>query len=231
MSKYTVEIAELVNAFTSEQSEKPIYERIDLALPIIFNFTYPIWNEEYRRTLERKIVMHYFKKEIGFETIGLWQLYLSERLNLIMPYYNKMYETTVIDYEITNDHNNLVSDSDTTTATNTRTGTTENTNTNNVTDTVTGEQIDCNTPQARINGGDYASFITNNNNTNTQVATGNNVNTVSDTIENTNYKTHTHTETGNNIPIADLVMKYRDTLINIDNLVIEELHDLFMMIY
>lgn len=66
--------------------------------PLVFNFDFPIWDENYRLTLETKILKHYYMREIGFETVGLWKLYLDERLNLIMPYYNELYKTTVLEF-------------------------------------------------------------------------------------------------------------------------------------
>lgn len=78
--------------------------------PLVFNFDFPIWDEAYRLTLETKILKHYYMREIGAETVGLWKLWLDERLNLIMPYYNKLYETTVLEFnplydvDLTTDH-------------------------------------------------------------------------------------------------------------------------------
>ena len=42
--------------------------------------------------------MHYYTREIGFETVGLWKLKLQTKLNEIMPYYNKLYETELLKY-------------------------------------------------------------------------------------------------------------------------------------
>lgn len=39
------------------------------------------------------------------------------------------------------------------------------------------------------------------------------------------------TENGYNIPLADLIIRYRDTFLNVDLMIIKELKDLFMMIY
>lgn len=50
--------------------------------------------------------MHYFNREIGLETYALWKLYLNERLNLEMPYYNQLYaiEANKYDYLINMDY-------------------------------------------------------------------------------------------------------------------------------
>lgn len=259
MSKYTQDLYGIINSLTYDSADKTIYQRIDLALPFIFNFDFPIWSEEYRTTLERKIILHYFKKEICCETFELWQLFLNERLNLIMPYYNKMYLSTIPEFDITKSYNNTSTDTETITDTNkttdtsnttndntsTSSGTGKVTNSNNTSNNVNNQKVDCDTPQAKINGGDYASFITNVTDTTTQTGSGESDTTNSDSstsngtisstketdITNTHNKTFNHSDSGNNIPIADLLVKYRDSLINIDNLIIEALHDLFMMIY
>lgn len=218
MSVYNV-----INDLTGDSVSTNIYAKVEAARTQIFDFSYPIWNEEYRATLENKILFHYFDKEICVESLARWQLFLYERLNLIMPYYNKMYLSTIQNFDITKDHNITSTDSET----DSNTIETTNTNTNTVTGITNSEEIECNTPQARLTEQDYASFITNNKGNNTQTATGTNTNTTT----NTNTKANSHTESGHNIPIADLLVKYRDSLINIDSMIIEELHDLFMLIY
>lgn len=75
-----------------------VNETLRKSAPLVFNFDFPIWDENYRLTLETKILKHYYMREIGFETVGLWKLYLDERLNLIMPYYNELYKTTVLEF-------------------------------------------------------------------------------------------------------------------------------------
>lgn len=103
MSKYTTEIRFLVEM--NSESSLPITKRVEQACPRIFNFDYPIWSLDYKKTLEKKILMHYFTKEIGFETVGLWKLYLEERMNLIMPYYNDLYTTVSNKYDWLEDIN------------------------------------------------------------------------------------------------------------------------------
>lgn len=53
---------------------------------------YPIFNENYRETLNSNILNYYYENEIGFETANLFKFYLNTKLNLIMPKYNALYE-------------------------------------------------------------------------------------------------------------------------------------------
>ena len=47
---------------------------------------------------EVKILRHFYTREIGEETFGLWQLRLCDRLNVIMPYYNQLYRSELIKF-------------------------------------------------------------------------------------------------------------------------------------
>ena len=71
---------------------------IEDALPLIFDFEFPIFDENYRSVLETKILRHYYTREIGLETYGLWKLKLQTKLNEIMPYYNKLYQSELYTY-------------------------------------------------------------------------------------------------------------------------------------
>ena len=60
-----------------------------------FNFgltSYPIFNESYRNTLNNNILNYYYESEIGVETAELFKKLLNDRMQLIMPKYNIMYQ-------------------------------------------------------------------------------------------------------------------------------------------
>ena len=76
----------------------PSTELIDKAIPNIFNFNFPCFDENYRKILCKKILLHYYTREICEETVGLWKLRLCTRLNEIMPYYNQLYRSAAIEF-------------------------------------------------------------------------------------------------------------------------------------
>lgn len=82
MAKYTIELGKLV-----ETGYK-------LALD-----NYPIFSEDYRRYLNQKIIEHFYFREIGQETADRFNFFLRRKMNEIMPYYNKMYESTLIEFD------------------------------------------------------------------------------------------------------------------------------------
>ena len=66
---------------------------------------FPIWDEDHRGELEKKIIEHYFFRQIGFETVGRFKFYLNTRLREIMPRYNKLYKTTLYKYNPIENYN------------------------------------------------------------------------------------------------------------------------------
>lgn len=103
MSKYTTEvrfICEMASGFPVENMAAYTPDQIvAAALPKIFNFDFPIYKESHRAELETKILKHYYTREIGAETVGLWKLWLNTTLNEIMPKYNFLYKAEEEAYE------------------------------------------------------------------------------------------------------------------------------------
>lgn len=62
------------------------------------NDKYPIWNEDHRTELEKKIVDHYAMWQIGFETFGRFKHEVNTRMREIMPYYIDIWKTTQYEY-------------------------------------------------------------------------------------------------------------------------------------
>lgn len=76
--------------------------RVKLAVPKVFDFTYPrkYLTDDEKEALEEKILRHYYFREIGLETVAKWKFYLESRMNEIMPYYDEMYRTAKLEYDI-----------------------------------------------------------------------------------------------------------------------------------
>lgn len=113
MSKYTTEvryICEVAAGLSESVGYNSVDTVINQAIPKVFDFSFPIYDENYRAVLERKILKHYYTREIAAETVGLWKLFLDRRLNEIMPYYNKLYESELFkfnplyDVDLTTEH-------------------------------------------------------------------------------------------------------------------------------
>lgn len=91
MANYTIElgtILRLVHA-SPEDDWKAGWETVGLAC-------YPIYDEEHRATLNGRLIRHYFLREIGVETPEMFAYFMDEAMRLIMPAYNKMYESELL---------------------------------------------------------------------------------------------------------------------------------------
>ena len=94
MSKYTTEvrfICETEYGLKESVGQAKVDDILTVVAPKIFDFDFPIFDETYRLALEKKILRHFYTREIGCETVGLWKLRLEDKMNEIMPFLNKYY--------------------------------------------------------------------------------------------------------------------------------------------
>lgn len=77
-----------INIFSS------VDDMISSLRSLIFSFDYPVYSESWKHQLETEILQYYFQYEISISPFALWQMKLKNKLSLIMPYYNKLYEST-----------------------------------------------------------------------------------------------------------------------------------------
>jgi hypothetical protein len=176
---------------------------------------------DYRPFLNGKIFDHFMNREIGMESIGVWHLAMRRKMNEIMPFYNQFYLSTQIPIEPirTTDLSTENSMTDTQVA-NQTSDNTSNSNASGAARTVSSD-----TPQTMLSEDeDYASAATDTNSQNATTGTGNQVSTGT-TTDNANGTT---TIVGYQGAASDLLMRYRDSFINVDMMVISELEELFM---
>lgn len=182
MSKYTTEVRFICESLTGHDDSTG-YDDIDSiiqdAIPLIFSFDFPIFDEEYRNVLCTKILRHYYTREIGLETYGLWKLKLQTKLNEIMPYYNKLYETELYKYnplhdvdmtttnvgQKTGERTDVQNDDRTNTFSGSRTSENEQTNVASNENVRNSDSQDrdmySDTPQGSLTGVDTNSYLTN----------------------------------------------------------------------
>ena len=101
MSKYTTEvryICENAAGYDESKGYADVDRIIADSIDSVFSFDFPIFDESYRNVICTKILRHYYTREIGFETVGLWKLKLQTKLTEIMPYYNKLYESELLKF-------------------------------------------------------------------------------------------------------------------------------------
>lgn len=101
MSKYTTElryICESLAGLDESVGYEDVEDVIEECRSKIFSFNYPIFDVAYKKTLETKILKHFYTREIGLETYGLWKLKLDTKMNEIMPLYNMYYTSALLNF-------------------------------------------------------------------------------------------------------------------------------------
>lgn len=231
MSKYTTEvrfICETNAGLVESVGYNSVNDVVEKSWNKIFDFDFPIFDENYRKILCKKILKHFYTREIGEETVGLWKLRLDTRLNEIMPYYNKLYETELFKFDPLTDVD--YTRKHTLNRDETRKDNTTDSNSGN--STASNESLYSDTPQGAITGLKSETYLTNatidngkNNFTNSGTSkTDSTINSLDDYIENITGKTNART-------FQSLVKETRENILNIDMMVIAELETLFMMIW
>lgn len=181
---------------------------------------YPIFAEEYRETLNKKIIDHYYFEEIGFETADMFFYALGERMRLIMPMMNKAYLAINNAQDIfrTYETNNTSSG-------NTETSGTQSANVKG-TGTASSRNVNSSFPQQMLSStGDYATAATDSNS-----KTGNTSTTSSSSGTNTTSGS-TASSYGRSGSIASLLGEYLESYMNIDQHIVMSLNDLFMQVW
>ena len=205
MAKYTITIKTLIdNNFDFKMTD------------------YPIFDENYRETLNNNILHHYYENEIGFETAPLFRFYLNQKLNEIMPYYNELYKVQkkLIDDKLLLNNVNLTEELKGRNTTQTS-SVSQSTN--------KGKNLFQDTPQGNISQQDinaqnvYATNITLNDNSinDNSSANGSGTNEYIKTIIGNN---------GGKFNI-DVLNDIKNNLMNIDLMIINDLNELFMQIF
>lgn len=271
MSKYTTEvrfICENAAGYTDSKGYANIESIIKDSKDKIFDFDFPIFDEDYRSVIETKILRHYYTREIGMETVGLWKHFLNMRMNEIMPYYNKLYESELIafnplfdvDYKIehsgsdqSNSNSVGVTERNTTyNETQNAERTSENSNSSNNLSSSDSMDKFADTPQGGLDNLRKDKYLTNarqvENITNADInsngneseniensRTGNNVENTNDNrineINNTDEYINHIVGKQNGVSYSKLLKEFRETFLNIDMLIINNLNDLFMGVW
>ena len=168
----------------------------------IFDFDYPLSSKISKEDFECQILNHFIMRRIGQETFTAFQLFLENKLNEILPYYNIMFDS-LSDY-------NLFNDGEVITRNRQDNGTSslssENTVKSKYSEYPLGQLSD-------IDNGDYVTNQTVNNGN-----MSNNGTTANTTVE---------TETRSNVDKMDLYMKYIQTRNSIMTMIYKDLDILF----
>ena len=220
MSKYTMEIRELVSTFTREGVKDWFkdYELSEYLTPeeIAVIEEKGVWNKD---QLAERIIDHYYTREIGTDAIGQFILFVKDKMHEIMETYAPIIYSSSIKYDPLVNVNFSETYSGTSNA-----SSTSATNSNG-----TGLVISSDTPQGQINkndilSGKYASSTTANEN-------DSNVNGSTDSNGREEYVKTTKGNSGVSATSQAMIKQYRDVIRAVNTEIIYELEPLFMGLY
>lgn len=232
MATYTIKIKDIINFYGREEVESWFkdYELEDYLtqeqITTIINAG--IWN---KNKLAKKIVDHYYMREIGFETPGLFANRVKARMQEMMEDYLPVIYSNAIKFDPlvnvdftetfersieSESHNNGSSSS--------------NSNSNS-----SGLNVNSDTPQGQISKEDilqgaYASS-TSASESESHVQDGTTTQNNGTGNQNENYIKKTKGNSGVSATAQALIKQYRDIIRAVDREIIEKLNDMFMGIY
>ena len=185
---------------------------------------YDFYLEENKKNFEKKFFDRYFDREIYCKNPFVFRRALLGKLNLIMPYYKQLYNTELeakninflLNKDLKEEFIRDIENSAEGSATSTGTTTGESTN------------IFSDTPEGQVSN--IEKFMSNGtiNKANDSTETNNVSNSTGKTTEKTSFLSQ------GNIGVtssAELLEKWRTVIINIDELILNELENLFLDIY
>lgn len=184
MSKYTTEvrfICEQKAGLEGSVGASDVDEVLSKSWDKVVTSNFAIFDEAYREKLVSKVLKHYYLREIGAETAGVWMLWMNTKFEEIMPYYNQLYESAKLKFEpfydvdytrssqrdITEtEHGSYENKGQTeSTGSSTDTGKTSNTRTGKTTEVGssngTSKDLYSDTPQGALTGVESETYLTN----------------------------------------------------------------------
>lgn len=193
----------------------------------IFDFNYPFYNEERRKQFEQHFIEHFYFDEIGQETPARFKHRLKIKLNLIMPYWNKIFLADDLEQRILDNYS--VTETYTSNIENTSSAVNENSvNTSNES---VNKNLESETPVTKVDFDqvDYFSNIVKDIGSGTSNTTASNTNNVND-----NRRESWTRKMDGNIGVqtdADAIIKYWQSLRQIEIEIFNQCSSLFMEVY
>ena len=216
MAKYTIELRALNNP--------PFFK--------LFDFEYDFYEESKKEQFEQKFIDYFYMREIEHETTEEFKHELRTKLNLIAPYYKQLYETELksknIEFLLKKDlKETFIREIESDTESLSNFNNESNGNANVETLSTTND-----TPQNRIDDLDrYISSASKDKNT-SDTSSSDNGSSISQNSNSAKEET-TLISKGNigTTSSAQLLRDWRDVLINIDMMILEECEELFFKLF
>nr|DAE21698.1 MAG TPA: Lower collar protein [Podoviridae sp. ct3lO13] len=251
MSKYTTEVrfvCESMSGLESSTGADKVDEVISKSWNKIFTSKVKMFDENYREVICSKILKHYYLREICSEVVGIWKLWMNERLEMILPYYNKLYESARLKFDPLKDINYSrtydKTGSDVGTGSRNTEGSNSGTGESTQTKTDKSKSTDkyADTPQGALDNVESGTYLTNarivNEDDSSSLKGTNKSNGSYSDSENSSSSMNSTEKYVESIAgkmgtasYSKMLNEYRSTLLNIDAMVVDEFSDLFMQLW
>lgn len=228
MSRYTTELRYPVE----QRLDELMLPHDESSWPKVYGFVglddYPIYDESHRQVLNDKVLRRYWMREIGFETFGQFKWNLRRRMHELMPYYNDLYRSAEMITDPMTTKDMTYTERWTRDESTGRTGQ----GTSKTDSSTSDRNVYQETPMNGLDTGaieamDYATNVTFDDGSSSSSGSTTSKSDYTGDFEGTKG----HEEKGYDSPQADLVLKYRETIRNIDLEIVDSLNDLFMGVW
>lgn len=263
MSKYTTElrfICERASGLSESVGASQVDQVLDGCWEKIFTTKTEFFDEAYRPILCKKILKHYYLREIGTEVVGIWSLWMNTKMEEIMPYYNRLYKAVLKDFDpfsdvdLTRTHTTKGGSesseerSGKSSTTETGQSASNDTTTINAKSDSTAWDMFSDTPQGAITDLDNNTYLTNARK-NTDKGSTSTSNIGNSTVDNTSKlegensenrsgKTNTLEEYSERVigkqgtqSYSKMLQEFMEAMKNIDMMVVDEFKDMFMLLW
>lgn len=189
---------------------------------------YPIFDEGYRQGLNDKIIDHYLNQEIGQESVDMFIHAFRRKMNEIMPQYNDLYRSKLL--EIDPFITFRTTSQSTGTGENTTNTTTTSSGSNTTESTGAGKSVASEFPQTRLSGDEnYATSASESESAgSTSGSASESAEQISEGSSATEGSIFSEGFSGS---MSALMLEYRQTILDVDLLIIDDLRELFMLIW
>lgn len=253
MASYTMPLRAIIEQATQYEDDLSRHERIEIGRQKLFDFDYPIFDQDFKSQFETNFIRHFYMREIGFETEELFKFHLETWLNINMPYFNTLFESTMIEYdplknaEMDVEHLKKSDRTQSSKTDGTSTGQSNEKQTGEAVDDNFARQIESDNPDTRLrltaNDGqgviEYAGNIQENKENNKRNTKGN---TDTETESTTSLKSDAAQQDIEDYvqrrigkvgvkSYPKMIQEYRDAIIRVEQMAFDEMNVLFMLVY
>lgn len=182
-------------AFIRFEDEMGVMERIEKARSKMLYNTNKFFDEEFRNAFFQQFCVDNMMREIEYETTEYFILKFNQNVSRWLPVYNKLYETSLLELDKLKSYSRESA----------RTGNRKTSARGKSASESNNKNVFNDTPENSLTNSDYATTITVDEGSGNGTTSSNGKEVYSEKFN----------ESGYNVPQAELIMKYRETLMDI----------------